>query len=104
MTVTTPRLAGAVRSTDWPGTRLAPLALALLLLPFSKRMRRTARKLGRFGQIALLLILTCAALVGATGCGSRTGYFAQPQKTYTVTVTGTAGALSHAASVTLTVE
>ena len=61
-------------------------------------------KLGRFGQVALLLILTCAALVGATGCGSRTGYFAQPQKTYTVTVTGTAGALSHAASVTLTVE
>jgi hypothetical protein len=104
VTVTTPSLTGAVRSTDSLGSKLAPLALALLLLPFSKRMRRTARKLGRLGHIALLLILTGAALVGATGCGAKTGYFAQPQKTYTVTVTGTSGNLSHAASVTLTVE
>ena len=102
--ITTPSLTGAVRSTDSLGSRLAPLALALLLLPFSKRMRRSARRLGRIGHIALLLILTGAALVGATGCGAKTGYFAQPQKTYTVTVTGTSGNLSHAATVTLTVE
>jgi len=102
--ITTPSLTGAVRSTDSLGSRLAPLALALLLLPFSKRMRRSARRLGRIGHIALLLILTGAALVGATGCGAKTGYFAQPQKTYTVTVTGTSGNLSHAATVNLTVE
>jgi hypothetical protein len=38
------------------------------------------------------------------GCGSTSGFFAQQQQTYTITVTGTSGALSHTASVSLTVQ
>jgi len=39
-----------------------------------------------------------------TGCGVGEGIFAQPQQSYTVTVTGTSGTLSHSATVTLTVQ
>jgi hypothetical protein len=39
-----------------------------------------------------------------SGCGSSSGFFAQQQTTYTVTVTGTSGLLSHSTTVTLTVE
>ena len=39
-----------------------------------------------------------------SGCGGAAGYFTQQQQTYTVTVTGTEGALSHSATVSLTVQ
>lgn len=85
------------------GRRIAPFTLALLLLPFAGRTRRAGRRLARtLSLLALLALgLTTAAL---TGCGSNSGFFLQPQKTYTVTVTATAGSLSHSAPVTLTVE
>ncbi len=104
VTVATPSLTGAARPANSLGKGAAPFALALLLLPFSRRMRRQARKFGRLGQMLLLLISLGAALFGATGCGSTTGFFAHPPQTYTINVTGASGPLSHAASVTLTVE
>jgi hypothetical protein len=45
-----------------------------------------------------------AAVAGISACGTTSGFFSQQQKTYTVTVTGTSGALSHSSTVTLTVE
>ena len=84
--------------------RMAPFALAILLLPFARRMRRTGKRLGRTMSVLLLLAAGAASMAWIGGCGSNSGYFAQAQKTYTVTVTGTAGALSHSATVTLTVE
>ncbi len=85
-------------------SKLPYLALALLLLPFTRRMRRASRKLGRLLPLLLLLIAGLAALTGLSGCSSTSGYFGQAPATYTITVTGTAGALTHSTSVTLTVE
>jgi hypothetical protein len=44
-----------------------------------------------------------------TGCGTNSGFFGQPQKTYTVQVTGTAtgatgATLQHVATVQLTLQ
>ena len=83
-------------------SKLPYLALALLLLPFAGRMRRTGKKLGRLLPLLLLLIAGIAATAGLNGCASKTsGYFAQAPTTYTITVTGTSGALIHSTSVTL---
>jgi hypothetical protein len=83
------------------GRGLAPMMLALVFLPFSRKLRKRA---GRLGSVALLLLLSAGVLTTLTGCGYSTGFFAQPAQSYTVTVTGTAGALSHSTTVTLTVE
>lgn len=84
--------------------RLAPLSFALILLPFAGRLRSTGRRLGRRLSTVLLLAVGTAAVAGISGCGSGNGFFAQQQQTFSVTVTGTAGALSHSATVSLTVE
>jgi len=84
------------------------IALGLLLLPFSRRMRRKARGM-RPLTLCAALVLSFAAIGGLTGCGSGSGFFAQPQQTYTIdvigTTAGTAGvALQHSTTVTLTVQ
>jgi hypothetical protein len=84
--------------------RLAPFSLALLLLPFAGRLRRTGKRLGRMMCALLLLAAGMAAVAGMSGCGSTSGFFAQQQQSYTVTITATSGALSHSTTVTLTVE
>jgi hypothetical protein len=67
-------------------------------------MRRAGRKLRRSLALAMLLLIGLGATVGLTGCGYSTGFFGQTQQTYTLTVTGTSGALTHSTTVTLTVE
>jgi Bacterial Ig-like domain (group 3)/NHL repeat len=84
------------------------IALGLLLLPFSRSLRRKVRGM-RSLTLCATLILSCAAIGGLTGCGSGSGFFGQPQQTYTIkvigTVTGAGGAtLQHSWTVTLTVE
>jgi len=87
-----------------PSSRLPFLALALLLLPLTGRIRRASRKLGRLLPLLLLLIGGLGGILSLSGCGSASGYFGHAPATYTVTVTGTAGALTHSTSVTLKVE
>jgi large repetitive protein len=84
--------------------RLAPFAMALLLLPLvgARRMRKQGRRLNRLFLFVLLIGgMTAAAL---TGCGSRNGFFTQAQKSYDVTITAAAGSLVHSATVTIQVQ
>jgi hypothetical protein len=84
--------------------KLAPFSLALILLPFAGRLRRNGKRMGRMLSILLLLTAGMAAVAGISACGSNVGIFAQQPQSYTVNVTGTAGALTHSATATLTVE
>jgi len=85
---------------------LAPFSLALLLLPFAGWLRKSGRRLCRMVALLLLLGAGAAAMAGVSGCGSNIGFFGMAPKTYTVTVNGTMGELSHNANTTvaLTVE
>jgi CSLREA domain-containing protein len=91
------------------GRKMAPLALAFLLLPFAgtRRMRRHGRRLSRMICLLLLALGGVVATTALSGCGSNGG--SSGQKTgqgtlYTVTVSGTTGADTHTATVTLTLE
>jgi hypothetical protein len=80
--------------------RSATWALALLLPVFL--LRRTRRKLGHAVALALLL---SAGVFALSGCGSNAnGYFGQSVKSYTVTVTGTSGTVTHSSTITLQVQ
>jgi hypothetical protein len=83
--------------------RLAPLSLALLLLPFVGRLRRAGKRFSRMLSVLLLLGAGFAAMAGLNGCGSG-GFLSQAPKSYTVTVTATSGTLSRSSNVTLTVQ
>jgi hypothetical protein len=86
--------------------RLGPFSLALVLLPFAGRLRRAGKRLGRILCLLLLLTAGIGAATGIAACGgsSASGLFAQPQQSYTITITGASGALSHSATVTLIIE
>ena len=87
------------------------IAFALLLLPFTQRLRRSARKMKKLHGITLALTLLAgsAALGSIMGCGTDTGFFSQPEHNYNITVTASAAGssgyvLQHSTSVTLTVQ
>ncbi len=95
----------AMQSVPSIGRKLAPLGLALLLLPLvgAKRMRRQGRGLSRMLSLVLLLgaMATAAAV---TGCGGSVKTTTNNPQTYTVTITASTGNLSHSANLTLVVQ
>jgi hypothetical protein len=66
--------------------------------------RRLGKTLGRTIFTLLLLVAGASAMAGLSGCGATSGFFGQPTQTYTMTVTATSGTLSHATTITLTLE
>ena len=88
------------------GRKLAPLTLALFLIPLFGvgRLRRQGRRLSKLG---LLLLLVSCTLAGAmmTGCGGSSGAgFKQVAQNYTITVTATSGKVQHTAQITLELD
>jgi sugar lactone lactonase YvrE len=105
MTVLIPATAQLRRQELWHGSET--VVLALLLLPFGRRMRRGGLRL-RSLLVAGFTLLGLVATVGLIGCGGNSGFFGQTQKSYTITVVGTAtsgsATLQHSTTVTVTVE
>ncbi len=86
-----------------PFTGFAPMSLALLLLPFARRIRAAGR---RFTSASLAMLVLASSLIamGLTACGSHNGFYGQSAQSYTITVTLTAGSVSHSTELTLNVQ
>jgi sugar lactone lactonase YvrE len=77
------------------------IALASLGLLWMSRRRRRARALR--AAFTVFGLVCSFGLVTLTGCGSGNG-FATPSNTYTITVNGTSGAITHTTKIQLTVQ
>lgn len=88
---------------DRQNNRFPPIFLGLLLLPFACTLRRYARQFASKVGLLLLAVAGMAAISGLSGCGGSSNGFLV-ERTYNVTITLTAGTVSHSTNVTLTVE
>jgi len=98
----------ALQHAPMPGRRMAPISLALLLLPVlgAGRMRRRGRGMGALVCLMILLsgVAATSMLTGCGGSNSSTNPPPKSTKSYTVIVTAASGGLQHTASVTLNVQ
>jgi hypothetical protein len=54
--------------------------------------------------LSMMVVLKDSIETIPRGCGGNSGFFAQAQRSYTMTVTVSSGSLSHTSTITLTVE
>jgi hypothetical protein len=85
------------------GGRATAVVFALLLMPLAG-MRRFRKKWLRRLMALVLLVGGLTSMAALTGCSLGSGYFGQGPATYTYTVTGTSGSLTHSTSVTLNIK
>jgi hypothetical protein len=96
MVLNTPALASTESTRNPLGEGALPMALALVLLPFARRLRSARRWI----QGLVLCIAGAAFVLGVTGCGGIT----YTTRSFSMTVTAKSGNLSHTASVKLSVK
>jgi sugar lactone lactonase YvrE len=105
MTIQVPASVGlSLRKRLYGASSDGTLALGLLLLPLSGRIRGKHR---RWLSLCVVLVSSLAAVGALAGCGTGSGFFGQAQQSYAIQVVGTAtggAVLQHVATVTLVVE
>jgi hypothetical protein len=83
-------------------TGSAALALIMVPLAFSRRIRRSSR---RSLYLLLLLLGGIGATTGLTGCGyNGNGFFGQAPQIYNITITATSGTIQHSVNVRLNMQ
>lgn len=93
-----------VASNDVPKTPgnsklpIAPLALAVLLLPLAGRLRKAGKRFAKMAAVVLLVLAGMTATVTLSGCGANTA------AVYQIDVTGTSGSLVHTSTFDIVVE
>ncbi len=91
---------GANEKLNGPfGGGLFPVALGLVLLPFSRRMRKLRSRLSRLSRLAVLLAALAALAAGLTNCGSNF-----TSQSFSFTVTAASGSLSHSVTAQVVVK
>jgi hypothetical protein len=104
LTIHIAQAVASIHQKDLLALQASTLMMGMFLLPFGGIVRRVAKRQGRKLKL-LSLVVAAVALIGLSGCGSRdSGFFASPQRNYTITVTATSGSISHATTLTLTVR
>jgi hypothetical protein len=91
-------------SSPSSASRMAPFALACLLLFGAGSLRKRGRELTRLLSIVALLTGGALATLTLSGCGTTNGSSAQAPQNYTITIIATAGSLQHTTNVTLNVQ
>jgi streptogramin lyase len=90
-----PAAPGQNNNTKLP---VAPLALALLLLPLSGKLRKAGKRMSRMVALMLLAVAGIAATATLIGCGSNSA------AVYEIVVTAQSGVLTHTADFVITVQ
>jgi hypothetical protein len=88
-----------------PWRPAAPVALGVLLLPFATVRRLRKSLSGRITMLVLLFAVGFAGGASLSGCsGGGPAVKTPTSQTYTVTVTATAGSLTHSFQINITVQ
>ena len=104
VTITDPPLGTAHRNPGVSNARITELALMMLTAPLLGRLRRARKQMPRMMLLCVLTVSAAFALLGLNGCIASYGFVRTLPTTSVITVTVSAGTLSHSTTLNLTVE